>query len=311
LTGRENIYLNGAILGMRKNEIDKKFDEIVKFSGVEEFIDTPVKRYSSGMHVRLAFSVAAHLEPEILLVDEVLAVGDASFQKKCLGKMKNVANEGRTVLFVSHNMAAIRQLCPTCLWIDHGMVKKYGESCEVISSYLAATNALPKTGESVFAEDTKKNFQLCRVKLRSEQGVVTQDFDCDRPVYIELECQVRQRVPGLYGYLSILRKDGTVVMVSDSFDTVPNPLDNLPEGRHLICITIPARSLGHGEYDVYLNFTSRFGIKNFHIDSPGTICTFRLSDFTSLRGNSREGYFSTQLSWVAKEMPVPVSIAAK
>lgn len=137
LTGRENIYFNGAILGMKKREIDDKFDEIVKFSGVEKFLDTPVKRYSSGMNVRLAFSVAAHLDPEILLVDEVLAVGDAEFQKKCLGKMGSVAKEGRTVLFVSHNMAAVQNLCNRAFLLNQGALTKDGEVADVIGHYLS------------------------------------------------------------------------------------------------------------------------------------------------------------------------------
>ena len=137
LTGRENIYLNGAILGMKKAEVTRKFDEIVAFSGVEKFIDTPVKRYSSGMYVRLAFAVAAHLDPEILIVDEVLAVGDAEFQKKCLGKMGDVAGEGRTVLFVSHNMEAIERLCNKCILLSNGVVTRYDDSKEVVSEYLA------------------------------------------------------------------------------------------------------------------------------------------------------------------------------
>lgn len=136
LTGRENIFLNGAILGMTRVEIKQKFDEIVAFAEVEKFLDTPVKHYSSGMYVRLAFSVAAHLEPEILLVDEVLAVGDASFQKKCLGKMGEVGKEGRTVLFVSHNMAAIQKLCTSSLLLDHGRIIKHGSNSEVINDYL-------------------------------------------------------------------------------------------------------------------------------------------------------------------------------
>lgn len=139
LTGRENIYLNGAIMGMDRVEVTRKFDEIVDFSGVEKFIDTPVKRYSSGMYVRLAFAVAAHLEPEILIVDEVLAVGDAEFQKKCLGKMGDVAHEGRTVLFVSHNMVAIQTLCEIALRIESGRIRSYGKSSEVITEYLTAS----------------------------------------------------------------------------------------------------------------------------------------------------------------------------
>ena len=136
LTGRENVYLNGTILGMRKKEIDRKFDEIVDFSEVEKFIDTPVKRYSSGMRVRLAFAVAAYLEPEILIVDEVLSVGDASFQRKCLGKMENVAGQGRTVLFVSDNMSAVNRLCPNSIWLDNGSLIQFRETSSVISSYL-------------------------------------------------------------------------------------------------------------------------------------------------------------------------------
>lgn len=135
LTGRDNIYLNGVILGMNRKEINSKFDEIVDFAEVEKFIDTPVKRYSSGMYVRLAFAVAAHLEPEILVVDEVLAVGDAEFQQKCLGKMSDIAKGGRTVLFVSHNLVAVRQLCDECLWIEAGRIKEKGQSNEVINTY--------------------------------------------------------------------------------------------------------------------------------------------------------------------------------
>jgi ABC-type polysaccharide/polyol phosphate transport system ATPase subunit len=148
LTGRENIYFNGAILGMKKREIDEKFDEIVKFSGVEKFLDTPVKRYSSGMQVRLAFSVAAHLDPEILLVDEVLAVGDAEFQKKCLGKMGEVASEGRTVLFVSHNMAAVQNLCNRAFLLNQGTLIKDGGVADVIGYYLSNPQNSSKTGYS-------------------------------------------------------------------------------------------------------------------------------------------------------------------
>jgi lipopolysaccharide transport system ATP-binding protein len=145
LTGRENVYLNGAILGMTRQEVTRKFDEIVDFAGIEKFIDTPVKRYSSGMYVRLAFAVAAHLEPEILLVDEVLAVGDAEFQKKCLGKMSNVAYEGRTVLFVSHNMVAIEQICKSGILISSGLIDKIGEVNTIIEHYIGSSGNLSKS----------------------------------------------------------------------------------------------------------------------------------------------------------------------
>jgi lipopolysaccharide transport system ATP-binding protein len=164
LTGRENVYLNGAILGMRKEEVDRKFDEIVDFSGVEKFIDTPVKRYSSGMYVRLAFAVAAHLDPEILVVDEVLAVGDAEFQKKCLGKMGDVADEGRTVLFVSHNMAAINKLCSRTVLLTSGEVELIEETNEVISRYLEYNNVNGKFSKT-FSISNSKNFGIISIKI--------------------------------------------------------------------------------------------------------------------------------------------------
>ena len=145
LTGRENIFLNGAILGMARAEIKRKFDEIVAFAEVEKFLDTPVKRYSSGMYVRLAFAVAAHLEPEILIVDEVLAVGDAQFQKKCLGKMQDVSKGGRTVLFVSHNMGAVTTLCRKAIWLNGGRIVRTGSAREVVDEYLTASSEAQKT----------------------------------------------------------------------------------------------------------------------------------------------------------------------
>ena len=180
LTGRENIYLNGAVLGMTKKEIDSKFDEIVKFAEVEKFLDTPVKRYSSGMYVRLAFAVAAHLEPEILLVDEVLAVGDIAFQKKCLGKMKDVATGGRTVIFVSHNMGAIRSLCGSAIWLDNGQIVKKGPTAEVVGDY--EDNQIKSFDKSSYVvkrnpEDNKNSsFYFSRVEMLNTKGENTNIF---------------------------------------------------------------------------------------------------------------------------------------
>lgn len=174
LTGRENIFLNGAILGMRKREIEQKFDEIVAFSEIDKFIDTPVKRYSSGMYVRLAFAVAAHLEPEILLIDEVLAVGDIGFQKKCLGKMDEVAKGGRTILFVSHNMGAIRNLCSTAIWLDNGQIVKKGPTNEIVGDY--EEHQLKRFDESTYVverspEEVKhKSFYVSRVEMLNTKG---------------------------------------------------------------------------------------------------------------------------------------------
>jgi len=176
LTGRENIFLNGAILGMTQREIRKKFDEIVAFAEVERFLDMPVKRYSSGMHVRLAFAVAAHLEPDILIVDEVLAVGDADFQKKCLGKMDDVARrEGRTVLFVSHNMSVIRTLCPSAIWLDRGVVRQQGAASDVISEYLAAVS--PSHDQLLKLEDIPRLH-----KLEDSLRLLSLEWQCELPL---------------------------------------------------------------------------------------------------------------------------------
>src|SRR5262245_52440338 len=156
LTGRENIYLNGAILGMTRQEIKRKFDEIAAFAEVEKYLDTPVKRYSSGMYVRLAFAVAAHLEPEILVVDEVLSVGDIAFQRKCLGKIGKVSREGKTILLVSHVMASVSQLCSKCLWLDSGQIKACGSTQEVIELYLKSFDSSNSRTESIFEENTNK-----------------------------------------------------------------------------------------------------------------------------------------------------------
>jgi lipopolysaccharide transport system ATP-binding protein len=297
LTGRENIYLNGSILGMSKQEISRKFDEIVAFSEVAQFMDTPVKRYSSGMYVRLAFAVAAHLDPEILLVDEVLAVGDAAFQKKCLGKMGDVAKGGRTVLFVSHNMAAIRQLCHKCALLEEGELRELAPAGEVVDRYLKQANECGALPERSFDLDTNKEFQVRSARLLNRNGNITARFSCDEPVVIEMTCQVHRRIPGLYGYLSLDRSDSTQVLVSDSFDIPPNSLDELSPGSYSLRIQVPARSLAAGEYTVYANFTSESGLKGFNVDSPGRILLFRLDDHLTRRGNGREGCFSTLLSW--------------
>lgn len=296
LTGRENIYLNGAILGMSKAEVKKKFDEIVAFAEVEKFLDTPVKRYSSGMYVRLAFAVAAHLEPEILIVDEVLAVGDAQFQKKCLGKMEEVGAEGRTILFVSHNMGVISQLCSTCVWLDNGGVKDIGETDLVVNSYML--NGISELcSKSVFDDDPKKVAQLKEMTLLDNEGNITQKFDCDNPINIKFVITIRKKLPGLYGYIGLYKPDGTQTLVSDSYDAVAtNSLDNLPVGENTIMVTIPPRTLGHGDYMIHFSMAC-LSADNFNVDVPGIVCGFSLDDFVSKRGNQRAGFFSTLIPW--------------
>jgi len=297
LTGRENIYLNGAILGMKRAEIDGKFDEIVDFSGVEQFIDTPVKRYSSGMYVRLAFSVAAHLEPEILLVDEVLAVGDYEFQKKCLGKMGEVAEGGRTILFVSHNMNAIKRLCPTSILLRNGIIDVYSDTPTVITTYLR-DGIFKISNNQFFQEKADKKVQIRRIGLLNRKEISCNKFSCDESITIEMILQVNHPIQGLYCWLDISNIGGTLVFMSDSFDVPHNPLANLPIGFHKTRIIIPPRSLGHGEYSINLFFTEPGN--SSPIDSCNHICNFSLDDFSTKRGNKRPGFLSTIPQWIVE-----------
>lgn len=191
LTGRENIFLNGAILGMGRSEIGRKFDEIVAFSEVGKFIDTPVKHYSSGMYMRLAFAVAAHLEPEILIVDEVLSVGDISFQKKCLGKMGEVAKEGRTVLFVSHSMLAVQSLCERVFWLDHGEIKESGPARSVIADYFKSSAEMTETSEEVWPELSSAPgndiVRLHRIRIRTQSDAPSEPLTMQTPFLIDVE----------------------------------------------------------------------------------------------------------------------------
>ncbi|MFM8312994.1 MAG: polysaccharide ABC transporter ATP-binding protein, partial [Deltaproteobacteria bacterium] len=202
LSGRENIFLNGAILGMSRKEIQKKFDEIVSFAEVEKFLDTPVKRYSSGMYVRLAFAVAAHLEPEILIVDEVLAVGDAQFQKKCLGKMEEVSSkEGRTVLFVSHNMGAVRGLCSKAIWLNSGVVQSYGRASEIVGNYLGAVTE----SEDLLtkSEDLSRGFSFRRVVVRNSNSTATKILKPAEPFTVEIHYRAVDRIERPHFWIDI------------------------------------------------------------------------------------------------------------
>lgn len=248
LTGRENIYLNGAILGMTRVEIEKKFDEIVDFAEVEKFLDTPVKHYSSGMYLRLAFAVAAHLEPEILLVDEVLAVGDAQFQKKCLGKMGEVAKEGRTVLFVSHNMAAIQSLCSRALWIQDGRIQEAGEAIQVVSDYLkeSFSSQTESTWNDVQTAPGNDQVRLRRVCVRPENGSSYDPITIRTPLVMEFEYWNLK--PGAHINLSLhlLNEQGTTI-----FNTFPITGEawlgsSFPSGLFRSAVHIPGDLLNDG-----------------------------------------------------------------
>ena len=253
LSGRENIYLNGAILGMRKTEIARKFDEIVAFAEVEKFIDTPVKRYSTGMYLRLAFAVAAHLEPEILIVDEVLAVGDASFQNKCIGKMGAVAKEGRTVLFVSHNVAAVKSLCSRAILLDGGQVDCDGRVDEVVDRYVMANSDVLQSG--VIPDDVER-IGTGEAKLRSVQLA---NLSCNpvselyfgQPFRVTLGFDVLTNIRDVFVEVNIGKPDGTEVVFSTTVDEGQRPMD-LMTGQYQVnaefdIVLLPGRySIGLG-----------------------------------------------------------------
>jgi lipopolysaccharide transport system ATP-binding protein len=252
LTGRENIYLNGAILGMKRSEIDRKFDEIVAFSEVEKFIDTPVKRYSSGMYLRLAFAVAAHLEPEILVVDEVLAVGDAEFQRKCLGKMSDVAQEGRTVLFVSHNMSAILRLTEESLLLERGQLVLRAPTAEVVDRYMTA--GFSKSGERRWepgeAQQLSAPFRPISLRIVDHRGQVVDTVRSTEPFFIEMEYHLDEPVTGLRVGLYLLTTRGEYIFTS--FDTDdPQLFEHYgirPDGQYISRCAMPADMLNEGRY---------------------------------------------------------------
>ncbi len=247
LTGRENIFLNGAILGMARLEIKRKFDEIVAFSGVEKFIETPVKRYSSGMYVRLAFAVAAHLEPEILIVDEVLAVGDAEFQKKCLDKMDAVGHTGRTVLFVSHNMQAITRLCSRCLLLNEGRIKLDGISAQVANAYLHSgiTTTAVREWKDIATAPGDSVARLCGVRVRSEKGEAIETIDIRESVGIELEYEVLKPDHIFLPHFSLRNQDGTRLFVAVDVDPAWRGKRRAP-GRYTSTGWIPSNLLAEG-----------------------------------------------------------------
>jgi lipopolysaccharide transport system ATP-binding protein len=255
LTGRENIYLSGAILGMKRSEIDRKFDEIVSFAETERFLDTPVKRYSSGMYVRLAFAVAAHLEPEILLVDEVLAVGDAAFQKKCLGKMGDVATEGRTVLFVSHNMVAVQNLCNRAIWLDNGQIIEQGETHQVVAKYLSLGSQ--SLSEQVWPDKEtapgNDRVRIHRLSVRPENGCPGDPISMDTPIVVEVEYWNLLPDEIVYSCLHFYTEQQVVAFTSAPIDNHPELAQSAkPVGLYKEVCYIPGNLLNSGVHRVLL-----------------------------------------------------------
>ena len=276
LTGRENVYLNGAILGMSSADTAGRLDDIAEFAGVERFLDTPVKRYSSGMYLRLAFSVAAHLEPDILVVDEVLAVGDAEFQRRCLGRMSDAHEQGRTVVFVSHDLDALLRLCPRALWISEGRLVQDGPARQVADAYLKAS--LPATGEAAgFLPDPQGRLAVHRVCVDSPgaavQGVVLRG----REVTVTFEFEVLEKVPGLDIAVTVDRRS-TRVLSEGWSDT--GALPGFDPGRYRVDVRIPP-VLAVGEYTVGL----WFGDAHEQVWAQDVVASFRIEGSDGGHGN--------------------------
>ena len=253
LTGRENIYLNAAILGMGRRAVDRRFDEMVAFAGIERFIDTPIKRYSSGMYLRLAFSVAAHLEPDILVVDEVLAVGDAEFQAKCVGRMESAEQEGRTVVFVSHNLDAIARLCPRSVWLEQGSVQAIGPTAEVLNGYLGSLGSRQTGAWST--DDLENPVVLRAVTILDPLGRPVEVLRRDHPFTIEVRFSVQTSIPGLDLSAPVINMHGVEVLCEGWGDTVPvRPGD---PGTYVARLEVPP-VLNVGEYVVGVWIGTRY-----------------------------------------------------
>ena len=299
LTGRENIYLNGAILGMTRAEIDRKFDEIVSFAEVEKFIDTPVKHYSSGMGLRLGFAVAAHLEPEILLVDEVLAVGDARFQKRCLNKMQDVGQQGRTVLFVSHNMPAITRLCERTILLDEGRVIEDGPSHRVVSAYLNA--GLGTTAAREWPNPAKapggEVARLRAVRVRTEDGRITDAVDIRRPVGVETEYDVLTSGYVLSPWYDFYNEEGLLVFSAVDLDPAWRRRPR-PTGRYVSTAWIPGNLLSEGTLFIRVGAATMDPLIVQFVESD--VVAFQVID--SLDGDSARGDWADQWGGVVRPL---------
>lgn len=290
LTGRENIFMNGAILGMSRKEVQSKFDEIVEFSGVEKYIDTPVKRYSSGMYVRLAFAVAAHLDPDILIVDEVLAVGDIAFQKKCFDKMEDAGKSGRTVLVVSHNMALITRLCTRAILLDAGALKMEGNTLDVVQDYLSLN--LAYTGERQWGDnefDSKSEVvHLRSVKACTQDGLARESFDIRYPIKIEFEYEVLKENIHLHPAFFLIDKNENIVFISGGMHDTEWSERPRKIGLYKSSCLIPGNFLAEGTFRIraIINTMHQDKKPDVHIDIKDAIA-FQVHD--TLEGDSARG----------------------
>jgi lipopolysaccharide transport system ATP-binding protein len=278
LTGRENIYLNGSILGMKKHEISRKFDEIVDFSGVERFLDTPVKRYSSGMYVRLGFAIAAHLDPDIFIVDEVLAVGDSEFQKKCMGKMQEVSSEGRTVLFVSHNLTAVDALCNKGIFLHKGTVKDDGPAKKVINTYLStfSKNVLKKEFDNDNDAPGNSSVKIKSIEVKPDFLPGQTAIDVRTPLSVHLNFKTFQTHEQLNVSLFVISLTGEIVF------NVGSTLVKGIAGSYTASCNIPAPLLNDGSYTVSVMIVKNSTEVLFHYEEP---ITFEVADWRPQEGD--------------------------
>lgn len=298
LSGRDNIFMNGTILGMKKAEIKDKFDEIVDFSGVEKYIDTPVKRYSSGMYVRLAFAVAAHLEPEILIVDEVLAVGDAEFQKKCLGKMQDVAGHGRTVIFVSHNMQAVNRLCAASILLEGGKLIKHGVTSEIISYYLNSHLSEELVSRVIF-EKHNNNIQINLIELLdTNKNLIKGILDTNSEIFLNLKYSFRKKINKLHLVVFIKNRGGEIVYIIDRADYA-NDFANVEPGNYSSIIKIPNPLLVPGRYTLTIGCSDNETGENDH---KHDVLSMEISNISTYR-QQRHGYIYKPVEWELKKEP--------
>lgn len=312
LTGRENIVLNGAILGMRRQEVEARFDEIVAFSGIAKFLDTPVKRYSSGMYVRLAFAVAAHLEPDILLVDEVLAVGDAEFQKKCLGKMRSVVGQGRTVLFVSHNMAAVKSLCDRALLLDAGSVVAEGHVDEVVERYLGLAQET-KPGGSIPADAVRSGTGEARlryVELLTQDDRQSGEFYFGQRIRVRMTVEVMQNVGPVVAGVVIETLEGVKVACSFSTDCEMDPY-TLSPGWHVLTVDIDLTLLPRTyTIGVYLNRPNGYDVDVVTRTAQMSVLNVATTGRDSYPWGTLHGYVRARSQWCAPEPADPNTVGS-
>jgi lipopolysaccharide transport system ATP-binding protein len=297
LTGRENVYLSGAVLGMSRAEVGACFDEIVAFAEIERFLDAPVKRYSSGMYVRLAFAVAAHLRTEIVIVDEVLAVGDTRFQKRCLSKMNEVVREGRTVLFVSHNLGSVRELCGRGLLLDAGRIVADGPVDDVLARYLESI-AETSGRACTFADDPAKRVRIRGVRVESPARGAAQPLDIADPVEVELDYIVREALTGVNLGI-VVSREGVPVFSSFDIDTNPAAFEHRPAGEYRCRIALPRRLLKAGLYTVTAGVGhTATGPIDLHVDAVSFELLETSIDTTHLGyARSRPGQVIVPLEW--------------